>query len=98
MILLGRIATRLEGEALDNALKVFAVTDKVAGTITAKYPQLEDNIVTNYPGMDIKYVRPYDDRENTIVSVAMWDRGRRPELYLDIASRLPKYKFVMAGS
>jgi len=97
--ILGKIATDLERKALFNAEKIFAVTDKVGNTITNKYPELKGKVIPNYPGMELKReIKPYEERENVILAVSMWDRGRKPELYLEIASSLPKYSFMMAGN
>lgn len=34
---------------------------------------------------------------HTVLSLSVWDRGRRPEVYLDVARRLPQYQFIIAG-
>ena len=40
-------------------------------------------------------VGPRDRR--SVFSVTVWDRGRHPELYLDLARALPRFRFVVAG-
>lgn len=52
-----------------------------------------------YPGLWINNDIPgFDKRENIAISVTMWDYGRRPELFLEIAKRLKKGKIILAGS
>lgn len=52
-----------------------------------------------YPGLRINNDVPgFDERENIAISVTMWDYGRRPEVFLEIAKRLKRGKIILAGS
>ena len=52
-----------------------------------------------YPGLRINSDVPgFDERENIAISVTMWDYGRRPEVFLEIAKRLKRGKIILAGS
>ncbi|QKR00854.1 glycosyltransferase family 4 protein [Metallosphaera tengchongensis] len=93
--ILGKLANNLEKDALYNADKVLAVTEKVANSVKEKYSL---NVEVNYPGMELLDCEPLSRRENIILSVSFWDSGRKPELYLNIAERFEKYKLVLAGN
>jgi glycosyltransferase involved in cell wall biosynthesis len=41
---------------------------------------------------------PLADRDRrSVFSVTVWDRGRHPEMYLDLARSAPQFRFVLAG-
>ena len=95
--LLGGLATHYEHISLTNALRVFAVTRKVADTVDRKYGV---KAYVNYPGMDKtgSSSTPYEEKENTLLSVSFWDRGRSVERYLEIISELEDYRLLLVGN
>jgi glycosyltransferase involved in cell wall biosynthesis len=41
---------------------------------------------------------PMEARDrHSVFSITVWDRGRHPELFLDLARELPQFEFIMAG-
>jgi glycosyltransferase involved in cell wall biosynthesis len=50
-------------------------------------------------GCDIAPARPaIENRDRRqVASITVWDEGRHPELYLEVARRLPQFTFVLAG-
>lgn len=52
-----------------------------------------------YPGLRVNNDIPgFHERENIAISVTMWDYGRKPEVFLEIAKRLKIGKIILAGS
>jgi glycosyltransferase involved in cell wall biosynthesis len=52
----------------------------------------------NLPGMDEVGRTPRSAKENQLISVSFWDRGRYVERYLEVAERLPDYRLLLAGN
>lgn len=92
--LLGALAIHYETMVLQNAHKVFAVTEKVAASL------LENrgvNAVANYFGMDKSYSTNYSAKEQALISTSMWDAGRQPWRYLEILEVLPDFHLYLVG-
>ena len=52
-----------------------------------------------YPGLVLhENVPNFGDREDMVISVTMWDRGRKPETLLEIAKQMKQGKLIIAGS
>ena len=92
---LGRIWQHYEYKVLKNAKAVFAVTEKVAKTVKDLYGI---SAVPNYPGMDIIRETKFEEKENSIIAVAMWDYGRKPEVYLDMIGNVNDFTLYFAGN
>lgn len=90
-----RIWYYYEDKVLKNASEVFAITDKVAETVAVSH---HIDAKTNYPGMDISRITKFSEKENSILAVAMWDEGRKPELYLDIIKSLTGFTLQFVGN
>lgn len=93
--LLGKIWYRYEHRVLSNATAVFSITDKVGDSVRELH---KVNAITNYPGMDINSVTPFDKKENAIIAVSFWDYGRKPDIYLDIIKNIPNFRLYFAGN
>lgn len=93
--LLGKLWENYERKILLNAHKIFAVTHKVAKSVKEKYGI---DAEVNYPGMDEVGFTPYSNKENTLISVAFWDFGRKPEVYVDLMKRIEGYKLLLVGN
>jgi len=93
--LLGKLATDVEKKVLENAEKVLAVTDKVAKTVEEKHGV---RATVNFPGLDELSSTPLSQKENLLLTVAFWDKGRKPEIYLDIAEKIGGHKLIFAGN
>ena len=93
--ILGRFWYYYEHQVLKNAVKVFTITDKVAKTVK-KIQNIE--AVVNYPGMDINKITEFNEKENGLIAVSMWDYGRKPELYLDIIENIPDFILYLVGN
>lgn len=93
--ILSRLAQYYEKITLLNAEHVIASTDKIAVTARDKY-----NIPcsVDYQGLDIAEFASYNDKQNALIAVSMWDEGRRPTTYLDIISAIPNYMLYMVGN
>lgn len=51
-----------------------------------------------YPGLTFNPdVISFNQRDDLIISVTMWDYGRKPEIFLSIASKLTKGKIMLCG-
>lgn len=92
---LGKIWHRYEHIVLYNATAVFSVTDKVGNSVRDLYAV---NTTTNYPGMDVNSVTPFDKKENAMITVSFWDYGRKPEIYLDVIKRIPNFILYFVGN
>lgn len=93
--LLGRLWYNYEHKILENATKVFSITEKVARTVK----EVQNvNAVTNYPGMDINKITEFDKKENALMAVSMWDYGRKPEIYLDVIENIPNFVLYFVGN
>jgi len=94
---LGRVVSGWERRVLEGAARVLAVTEKVARSVEEKHGVRAE---VNYPGMDpVGPDAPYSARRRVLLSVSFWDRGRRPEVYLDVARAMPEgYRLLMAGN
>lgn len=58
-----------------------------------------NNAYELYPGLtENPDVTPFSQRENLIISVTMWDYGRRPDVFLGIANKLNKGKILLCGN
>lgn len=51
------------------------------------------------PGFEIVEGIPiFENRENIILSVTMWDKGRKPEIFIDIAKNVSDGFIILAGN
>lgn len=56
------------------------------------------NVELLYPGIEVqKEYNEFDEKDNTCVVVTVFEKWRKPELLLDIASCLKQAKIIMAG-
>ena len=85
----------VEKRTLRNARAVLASTDKIGKTVWAKH---RIRATTNYQGVVSRTFAPFAAREPALIAVSFWDRGRRPEVYLDLLDGLPQYKLYMVGN
>lgn len=90
----GRIAKYVEKKVLSHANIVFSVTEKVAESIKRVYSILS---IPNFPGMNIESCVPYEERENILLSVSVWDRDRDPSFYLPVLLKTENFKLIVAG-
>lgn len=91
---LGRLARSTEQKVLENADKVFGITDKVAASIKDTYGI---EAIPDYPGMNRQSSIAFGERENAILASATWDANRDPSLYARIVQRLPGFKLYVVG-
>lgn len=69
-----------------------AVKDRLDRVVPGR-TQLARNGVT----VDNPPIVPSAENRRRVFSITVWDRGRRPEAYVEIARRLPEFSFTMAG-
>lgn len=82
-----------------NSRYIFSISDKISQTIVNFDNRFSNKIVFNIQGMNYPSISyNYKQKRDEIVSVSMWDSGRKPLLYLNIAKALPEKKFIMIGS
>ena len=93
--ILGKLANNFENKVLRNANEIFAVTDDVADSIVSLYGY---NSKTLLPGIEIKEFNSYMKRKKILLTVAFWDRGRYPEVYLKLLKLLDDYDLIIAGN
>ena len=93
--ILSRLWHNYEHKILENAVKVFSITEKVAKTVE-EIQNIE--AVANYPGMDINRITEFGGKENALIAVSMWDYGRKPELYLDVIEKIPGFVLYFVGN
>ena len=93
--LLTTIAKHYEKLSLLNATSVFSVTKKVQQSVLSKY-----NIRSEILGYSVspKKFLGFKDKKDQIIAVSMWDKGRKPEIYLQLISRLHNFKLLMVGA
>jgi glycosyltransferase involved in cell wall biosynthesis len=93
--ILGRLAQLYEMKVLKNAIRVFAITEKVKKSAVETYGI---NPITNIPGIPNNVTNPFDRRKNVLLSVSMWDNGRHPHTYLKVAQEIQDFKLLIAGN
>lgn len=93
--ILGFIATMYERRVLANAVEILAVTSKVGREIESKY---ELSTTTLLPGITRRSFNPYSERDNVLLTVSFWDRGRFPEVYISLIELIEDYNLVIAGN
>lgn len=91
---LGDIANWYEGRVLKGAAGVFLITPKIGDSILQKHGV---SGTLNYLGMDLVSKAPFEEKDQSLIAVSMWDLGRRPWYYLDILQYLPTYRLRMVG-
>lgn len=93
--ILSKLWRKYEHKILENAAKVFSITEKVAKTV-----EEVQNVkaIANYPGMDIKGITKFNEKENALIAVSMWDYGRKPDVYLDIIEKVPDFNLYFVGN
>ena len=91
--LLRRVVERV---AYSRAAVLIATTPRVRATLErVGYRE----VCGIWPGAEIpSEIAPFESRSDDAVSVTMWDAGRHPETFLDIAARLRAGRIVLAGS
>ena len=93
--MLSKLWYNFEHRVLKNAVKVFAITGKIANTVK----EIQDiDATANFPGMDINNVTEFHNKENALIAVSMWDHGRKPELYLDIIEQIQDFVLYFVGN
>lgn len=92
--ILGMFARHVEKKVLANASFVFSVTEKVSKSIQQLYSIPS---YTNLPGIELESCIPYQERENILLCVSVWDKDRDPQAYLPIISKLKNFRLIIAG-
>lgn len=92
---LGKMWHKYEHKVLEKAIDVFTITEKIADSVQ-KIQNIKAN--ANYPGMDVQRTTGFFKKENSLIAVAMWDYGRKPELYLDIIEKVPDFILYFVGN
>lgn len=93
--ILSIIAKHYEKLALLNATKVLSVTPRVQESILSKYKI--NSTLLGYSVSAKKFLE-YPEKKEQIIAVSMWDLGRKPEVYLQLISRLKNFKLLMIGA
>lgn len=93
-----RLALQYQKKVLANASKVFSLTKKVASTAEDFYSKYNLKVVDNFPGLEIRGVKTYSEKTDTIVLVSFWNEVKFPELYIDLFRKLEGYRFLMIGN
>ena len=93
--ILGKMWQKYEHKVLEKAIDVFTITEKIADSVQ-KIQNVKAN--ANYPGMDVQRTTEFFKKENSLIAVAMWDYGRKPELYLDIIEKVPDFILYFVGN
>ncbi len=58
-----------------------------------------NNAIEIYPGLNITNENiSFKDREDLAISVTMWDSGRHPEVFIEIAKNLQRGKLMLIGN
>jgi glycosyltransferase involved in cell wall biosynthesis len=92
--LLSHFANWYEGRVLKSAAGVFLVTPKIGESIYRKHGVVG---TPNYFGMDLVSSASFEEKDQSIIAVSMWDLGRKPWEYLPVLQRLPTYRFRIVG-
>lgn len=93
--ILGRLWKWYELKVLNNATKIFAVTDAVNRSV-AKHVKIK--VITNWPGMDVNSNVGFEFKKDIIIAAAFWDAGRRPNVYLDLLESLSNFTLYFIGN
>lgn len=85
----------VEKRALKNASGIITIGEKNYNFLNKMQYK---NVYLLYPGTQlISNVPEFQQREDRILSVTMWDRGRHPEIFLEIAKLLTRGKIYLLG-
>lgn len=87
-------ASRVERSFLDDALGVITCSNVHLKALKEVY-DVESRVV--YPGCNPTKKVPRR-RGDHVLSFTRWDRAKRPEFLLEIAKKLPKAEFLVAGA
>jgi len=91
-----RLARSLDGRVLGHAAEVLGITQGSLDSVRRSGYSVPGSVVfLGAPSPPVKRVD--QPREPLVLSVATWDKGRYPEIYLDIGRRLKNCKLVIAG-
>ena len=99
------IAMRLVSKILDILVKV--IQKEASAIVASSMPMYEwllnktanKRIVWIQEGCDVQeFIKPIEERENVVLTVSRWDKGRNPSFFLDIAEKVSNAKFIIAGS
>jgi len=94
--ILGTIAKMYEKKTLKNAHKVYSMTESIAKSVEEVHG-IETEVL-NYAATAQEFI-PFKEKNDSIIAVSMWDRGRYPEIYLKIISALPlSFTLFMVGN
>ena len=94
--ILGWIWFKIENRVLKNANAVFAISDRVRQS-TVECHKIE--VKTNLPGLDVQTeIKDFKEKEDSLISVSMWDYGRRPLVYLDVISKINNFQLYFLGN
>lgn len=93
--ILGNVAQRIEFRTLNEAEKVLSVTKKVAESSKQLY-SIDSTI--DFPGIKKRTSLDFGSKENDIVAVSMWDKGRKPQIYLELLEKLPEFGLQLVGN
>ena len=85
----------VERRALKNASGIITIGEKNYNILSKTQKK---NLYLLYPGTELISNAPgFRQREDRILSVTMWDRGRHPELFLGIAKLLKRGTIYLMG-
>ena len=93
--ILGKLAEHYRLKVLRNASKIYSVTEKIARNTNERF---DLKVVPNPPGFDHQNILSFEERENLIVSVSMWDEPRNPYFFIELEKYLPDYKIILLGN
>lgn len=93
--ILGRIVHAYDKKVLKSSVAIFGVSEKVKRTVEDFYGF---PAVTNFPGMDIGAITSFDEKEDALITVSMWDPNRKLEKCLDIISIIPGFILYVVGN
>jgi len=92
-----KLACLMEREILGEASQIVTNSRKTAESIKRTLPDFRTKLKIVYPGCN-PVSNPNLKRRDYVLALSRWDRGRKLSFVLDIAKKVKKARFVIAGA
>ena len=90
------LASLLDFVSILIAPKIVTHSGQIVSRINKLVPERALLARLGAPSQDSQPIHPIS-RHRHVLSITVWDKGRHPELYLELARLLPEFHFTLAG-
>jgi glycosyltransferase involved in cell wall biosynthesis len=92
---IGKFAKNLEKKVLFNAECLFSMTDGIKKSYETN--QKISSKLLPYATIKHQFIK-FEIKKNLLISVSMWDKGRNPQIYIELMKQVPNYILHMVGN